>query len=131
MSLLPFACQYTKASGSQQVKATGLTVTADVFRVTLATNAITSLVTSGSAFEIGDGSYGYTYSGTLDFATYYYVAVFHTADTNVQQVDLASAWFDYPQSGRDTNQYIKTDIKAVNDIAIGGSGTSVSPWGPA
>jgi uncharacterized protein YcfJ len=95
---MPFAGQFTKASGSQQVAATGLTVTATVKQVKLSDNSLTTLVSGGSAFEVGGGVYGYTYSGTLDFTTYYYAATFHTADTAVQAQDVAAAYFDFPLS---------------------------------
>ncbi len=97
MSLfLPFSAMYTKASGSQQVPSTGLTVTCTVRSVKLSDNSIIALATAQSAFEIGSGLYGYTYSGTLDFTTYYYVASFTTTDASVQATVIAGAWFDYP-----------------------------------
>jgi hypothetical protein len=98
LALLPLCAAFSKASGTQQVAATGLTVTVTLKQVKLSDNSLTTLVSGGSAFEVGGGVYGYTYSGTLDFTTYYYAAAFHTADAAVQAQDVAAAYFDFPLS---------------------------------
>src|SRR5436190_4898269 len=61
---------------------TGLTVTVDVYRVTLADLTVSQVVTAGSAAEIGGGGYAYRHV-TTSSAAYYYFAIFKTATTSV------------------------------------------------
>jgi hypothetical protein len=134
LALLPLCAQFTKASGSQQVAATGLaSVTVTLKQVKLSDNSLTTLVSGGSAFEVGGGVYGYTYSGTLDFTTYYYAATFHTADTAVQAQDVAAAYFDFPlsltkdASGRvDVTQAAADKVWASAARTLTGFGTLVA-----
>ena len=76
---------------ASSVGATGLTVTVAVWEITRA-GAATEIVTGGSATEIGDGLYRYLLaSGSVDTAAEY-IAVFKTADTDVDQRELAAIW---------------------------------------
>jgi hypothetical protein len=65
--------------------ATGLTVTVNVYRITLSNAAVSQVVTAGSATEIGDGMYLYRYA-SADLSLYNYVAAFNTAGTADQSV---------------------------------------------
>ncbi len=91
--ILPFLVHYTKASGAQQVAATGLTVTVDIYSVRLSDGAVTHVVTAGSCFEIAKGGYGYILTGA-DLTTYSYFANAHTTDGSVQAQDIGAAWWD-------------------------------------
>lgn len=74
-----------------KVGATGLTVTVDVWEIARDGTA-TEIVTGGSATEIGDGLYRYLLAaGSVDTAAEY-VAVFKTANTDVDQRDIPAIW---------------------------------------
>jgi hypothetical protein len=73
---------------------TGLTVTVDVFRVTLADLSVSQIVTGGSATAIGGGAYAYRVA-SADLQTYDYIAVFKTADTSVVQKHVAAVMLDF------------------------------------
>jgi len=120
VAYLPFSVLYTQTTASQQVGVTGLTPTVNVYRVTLSDNTVTQVVTNGVTFEIGNGLYGYTYSATLDFTFYWYIARFTTTNTAVQAKDIASAWFDYPSSlTKDAASTIRSGGIAAASFAAG------------
>ena len=79
---LTFYAFYT----ASKVGKTGLTVTVNVRRGT------TSVVTGGSATEIGDGLYAYTLASGSVTAENEYTAVFKTSDTSVDQQDIPALW---------------------------------------
>ena len=79
---LTFYAFYT----ASKVGKTGLTVTVNVRRGT------TSVVTGGSATEIGDGLYAYTLTSGSVTSENEYTAVFKTSDTSVDQRDLPALW---------------------------------------
>ena len=65
---------------------TGLTVTVDVRRGT------TSVVTAGSATEVGGGLYRYTLAGANTGSAESYSAIFKTTDATVDQQHVPSLW---------------------------------------
>ncbi len=74
-----------------KVGKTGLTVTIDVWEVQRDGTA-TEVVTGGSATEVGDGLYRYILvAGSVDEPAEY-IAVFKTADTDVDQRDIPAIW---------------------------------------
>lgn len=84
---ISFYAMYIK----DQVGATGLTVTIDVWEKEKG-QAPAEIVTAGNAVEIGDGLYYYQLaSGSVDVEGEY-IAVFKTADTDVDQRDIAALW---------------------------------------
>ncbi len=98
---IPFAAQFTKASGSQQVPAGGLTVTFTLIQVALTGGAMTTLVNGQAATEVTvntPGEYFYVYSGALDFTTYFYLGAFKTTDASVAQTNIGAAYFDLAAS---------------------------------
>lgn len=76
---------------------TGLTVTVDVDRYTLADGSRTALVTAGSATEGRRGLYHYRLA-SADLATYQYVATFITADATVDQQEIAALGIVVPDA---------------------------------
>lgn len=82
------------------VGATGLTVTVDVWRVTLSNLSASEIVTAGSATEIGDGLYAYRVA-SADLQTYYYYAVFKTTGT-ADVKHLFGAQLDFSGNTGDT-----------------------------
>ncbi len=81
-SALTFYAFYT----ASKVGKTGLTVTVNLRRGT------TSVVTGGSATEIGDGLYAYTLASGSVTTENEYTAVFKTSDTSVDQRDIPALW---------------------------------------
>ena len=79
---LTFYAFYT----ASKVGKTGLAVTVNVRRGT------TSVVTGGSATEIGDGLYAYTLASGSVTVENEYTAVFKTSDTSVDQQDIPALW---------------------------------------
>lgn len=99
--------------------ATGLTVTVDVWRVTLSNLSASEVVTAGSATEIGDGLYAYRVA-SADLQTYYYYAVFKTAGTaDVKhlfgaQLDFSGNTGDtYARLGAPAGASVSADIAAL------------------
>ncbi len=76
---------------------TGLTVTVDVDRYTMADGTRTALVTAGSATEGRRGLYHYRLA-SADLALYQYVATFITADTSVDQQEVAALGLVVPDA---------------------------------
>lgn len=76
---------------ASKVGKTGLTVTANVYRITEA-GVSTQVVTGGAATEIGDGVYRYGLSAASVTAAGEYIAVFKTADSTVDAQHLPAIW---------------------------------------
>lgn len=76
---------------ASKVGKTGLTVTADVWRITEAGTA-TEVVSGGSATEIGDGLYRYGLAGASVTAAGEYIAVFKTSDSTVDVQHIPAIW---------------------------------------
>jgi hypothetical protein len=110
---------------------TGLTVIVDVDRYTMADGTRTALVTAGSATEGRRGLYHYRLA-SADLALYQYVATFITADTSVDQQEVAALGLVVPDAlvssrlapataGRslavDTNGYVSADVVNTEDVA--------------
>lgn len=74
---------------ASKVGATGLTVTVDIDRYTLADGTRTALVTAGSATEGRRGLYHYRLA-SADLSLYQYVATFITASAAVDQQEIAA-----------------------------------------
>jgi hypothetical protein len=91
--------QFTKPSGSQQVPATGLTVTCTLYAVKRSDQSIASA--SPTPFEIGGGLYGITYSTSVDLTQYDYLANFATTDGTVAQTKIAGGVFLNPADVQD------------------------------
>lgn len=76
---------------ASKVGKTGLTVTIDVWEKEKGESP-SEIVTGGNATEIGDGLYYYQLaSGSVDVEGEY-VAIFKTADTDVDRRDIAALW---------------------------------------
>ena len=73
---------------------TGLTVTIDVWSVTLADLTKSEVVTAGSCTEIGDGVYAYRIA-SADLQTYLYFAILKTSDSTVAQKHVAAVMLDF------------------------------------
>ena len=92
---------------------TGLTVTVDVDRYTISDGSRTALVTGGSATEGRRGLYHYRLA-SANLSLYQYVATFITADSSVDQQEIAGIGF-------------------APDATIGaaGAGLTAVPWNAA
>jgi hypothetical protein len=84
---LPFAAQYI----ANKVGKTGLTVTVDVQRLEN-DGTVTTLVTGAAATEWWRGIYYYILPDNLNTVEGFYIAIFQTADTLVDQKDIATDW---------------------------------------
>ncbi len=82
---------------SSKAGATGLTVTVDVDRYTISDGSRSSLVTAGSATEGRRGLYHYRLA-SADLALYQYVCTFLTADTGVDQQEIAALGLVVPDA---------------------------------
>ena len=82
---------------ASKVGATGLTVTVDVDRYTLADGTRAALVTGGNASEGRRGLYHYRLA-SADPSLYQYVATFVTADTDVDQQEIAALGLVVPDA---------------------------------
>jgi hypothetical protein len=80
---LPFQAFYTSGKTGK----TGLTVTATVYNP-----AGTVVVTAAACTEIGNGLYAYTLASGSVATAGEYICIFHTADTTVNQMDMAANW---------------------------------------
>ncbi len=77
----------TYKTGSPATGVTGLTTTCTVYRVKISDDSVTS--TTPTPFEVGGGVYAAKVT-SADLATYYYYAVFNTADVSVLEQDVMS-----------------------------------------
>ncbi len=75
---------------------TGLTVTADVYRLDRATGAATLIVSGGACVEIGGGLYRYMLTAA-DLTLYDYVAALKTATTSVDLQHVPALWTDFSE----------------------------------
>lgn|GEM_PF-2856804 len=102
---VPFRAIFT---ASKQGK-TGLTVTVDIWRDS------TEIVTAGSATEIGDGIYSYTLASGSTGTAGFYVAVFKTSDSTVDQ--------QWVYSGQIVGNSFAQAVPSANPGANGGLAT--------
>jgi hypothetical protein len=65
---------------------TGLSPTVDVYRNS------SKIVTAGNASEVGGGCYSYTLASGSNTVEGEYIAIAHTADSTVDQQDVAAIW---------------------------------------
>ncbi len=96
--------------GASKVGKTGLTVTVNVRRGT------TSVVSGGSATEIGDGLYYYTLSSGSVTSENEYSAVFKTSDTTVDQKDIPALWVVGKAGIEDLDAAVSTAVSAGGDM---------------
>ena len=82
---------------ASKVGATGLTVTVDIDRYTISSGSRVALVTGGSATEGRRGLYHYRLA-SADLALYQYVCTFLTADTGVDQQEMAALGLVVPDA---------------------------------
>lgn len=98
----------------------------DIYQISKTTMAASLLSACVSGSEIGGGFYGISASNVSP-DTYYYLGMFRTTDTTVDQQHIG-AWLDDP-----TNRYTWTDLRASyldqaisTPVALAGSAISAS-----
>lgn len=106
---------------------TGLTVTVDVDRYTLADGSRTALVTAGSATEGRRGLYHYRLA-SADLATYQYVATFITADATVDQQEIAALGIVVPDALVGSRLAPATAGRTLAVDASGNAAANVTYW---
>src|SRR5574343_814342 len=106
---------------------TGLTVTVDVDRYTLADGSRTALVTAGSATEGRRGLYHYRLA-SADLATYQYVATFITADATVDQQEIAALGIVVPDARVGSRLAPATAGRTLAVDASGNAAANVTYW---
>lgn len=106
---------------------TGLTVTVDVDRYTLADGSRTALVTAGSATEGRRGLYHYRLA-SADLATYQYVATFITADATVDQQEIAALGIVVPDALVGSRLAPATAGRTLDVDASGNASANVTLW---
>lgn len=96
---------------------TGLTVTVDVDRYTISDGSRSSLVTAGSATEGRRGLYHYRLA-SADLTLYQYVATFITADSTVDQQEIAAIGLVVPDAlvGSRATQTSVDDVPTVAEF---------------
>jgi hypothetical protein len=102
---------------ASKVGKTGLTVTVDVHRVTRSSGASSEVVTAAAMAEIGDGVYSYRLA-SADLTLYDYVAIAKTADTSVDQQNLAALWTNYATGAAIAGDAMTLSAGAVTAAAI-------------
>lgn len=100
-------------NSTNKVGETGLTVTIDIDRYTIADGSRTALLTAGSCTEGRDGLYSYRLAGA-DPTTYVYVAVLKTAATTVDQKELAALGMVIPDV-KPSTLATAASVAALND----------------
>jgi hypothetical protein len=80
---------------------TGLTVTIDIYRTTIADGTTSQVVTDGSCTETGGGIYRYRLA-SADPTLYHYAANLKTASSNVAQKHAAALGMVVPSGQADT-----------------------------
>lgn len=110
MSTICFYAQYTKS----KVGVNSLTVTWDIEQVTRSDGTRSALVTGGAnSVTVGRrGLYGYVLTGA-DLTLYDYVATAITADSTVDQQEIAALWTLYSLSWHDI---LTSALTAANSI---------------
>lgn len=106
---------------------TGLTVTVDVDRYTLADGSRTALVTAGSATEGRRGLYHYRLA-SADLATYQYVATFITADATVDQREIAALGIVVPDALVGSRLAPAVAGRTLDVDASGNASANVTLW---
>lgn len=106
---------------------TGLTVTVDVDRYTLADGSRTALVTAGSATEGRRGLYHYRLA-SADLATYQYVATFITADATVDQQEIAALGIVVPDALVGSRLAPAVAGRTLDVDASGNAAANVTYW---
>ena len=114
---LPFQAFYTAGKTGK----TGLTVTATVYNP-----AGTAVVTAAACTEIGNGLYAYTLASGSVLTAGEYVCIFHTADTGVNQQDMAANWevgasWAMNLDAAVTTRATPTNITAASGVALAAS----------
>ena len=89
--------------------ATGLTVTVDIDKFEKATGTRTVVVTAGSATEARRGLYYYRLANATPL-THDYTAVFITADSNVDQQEVAAARIDFTEASAAALAYLDAAV---------------------
>ena len=112
---------------ANKVGKTGLTVTVDVDRYALADGSRTALVTAGSATEGRRGLYHYRLADA-DLATYQYVATFITADTSVDQQEIAALGLVVPDVLVSSRLAPTTAGRTLDVEATGEASANVTLW---
>jgi hypothetical protein len=123
MANLLYAAQYIHNKHGS----TGLTVTVDVDRITLATGAQTALVTGAAATEARRGMYYYRVTGA-DPILYEYIVIFMAAESNVDQHELVGTLQPDP-ADRIVNNLLTAAVPAAYTsgsvgVALGRIGTA-------
>lgn len=118
MASIIFYGQFTET----KLGKTGLTVTANVFRVTRASSVVSQVVTALAAFEVGNGMYGYRLDNA-DLTLYDFVAVFQTATLTVDLQEVPSLWSIYGllSTGNGLVAYTYTLTNSVTGLVVEGA----------
>ncbi|MGL4558476.1 MAG: hypothetical protein ACRCV5_13315, partial [Afipia sp.] len=90
---------------------TGLTATVDIDKIEKATGTRTAVVTGGSATEGRRGYYLYLLTNATPI-THDYVAIFITADTSVDQLEVPATRIDYTEARATELAYLDAAISS-------------------
>ena len=120
---LNFAAFFTES----KLGKTGLTVTVDVMRWD---GSASTLVTAGSATEVGDGFYAFTMPANLNTAAGLYLATFKTATATVDFQWVPSCWTVGEAWVQTVGGTVNANVIAVKGQTVQGAGTPSNPWGP-
>ncbi len=113
MSDLIFVGQFV----ASKTGATGLTVTVDVDRYTLSDGSRSALVTGGSATEGRRGLYHYRLA-SADLSLYQYVATFITADSSVDQQEIAALGLVVPDALTSSREVAGAAASAAGAVTL-------------
>jgi hypothetical protein len=98
---------------ASKVGKTGLTPTVDIDKIEKATGTVTAVVTGGSASEGRRGYYLYRLANATP-VTHDYVAIFITADSSVDQQQVAATRVDFTEARAAELAYLDAAISSRN-----------------
>lgn len=82
-------------TGTPPTGLTGLTGTVDVYRIDVANNTASQVVTNAAYSEVGGGAYRYKHTSTAG-AAYDYVFIFKTTNSNATAQHIPALWITGP-----------------------------------